>query len=265
MLLGLIVLHYHRVTSGPIMGGGWVVPKQFEFHLRQLEKWGFIPVEPDEVLTETEERTFLLTFDDAYADIYTNALPVMARSGIKGIVFPVAGFMGKRPLWDVTWGTPGVHMGAVELRKLAALGWEIGSHTMTHPDLTKLNQDNLRTELEDSKKLLEDTLGRRIRFLAYPFGRFNQRVKDAAREAGYEAGFTMRRRRSLDWTDPMEIPRMSVYLPDYSLFRKMEPMYMGVDCIVERLINLNAGGTAWVRHSAPYLGRLLGIKVDRNN
>lgn len=262
MLLGLIILHYHRVTSGPIMGGGWVVPAQFAFHLRQLERWGFIPAEPGEVLTRKGERAFVLTFDDAYTDIYTNALPVMARRGIKGVVFPVVGFMCKKSLWDVTWGTPGVHMGAGQLRTLAALGWEIGSHTMTHPDLTRLSKENLMAELADSRKLLEDTIGRRVRFLAYPFGRFNQMVKDAAKEAGYEAGFTMRRRRSLDWSDPMEIPRMSVYLPDYSLFRKMEPMYGKIDCLIERFINLNARGTAWARHSAPWIGRLLGIRVN---
>jgi len=262
MLLRLIVLHYHRVTPGPIMGGGWVVPAQFAFHLRQLEKWGFAPAEPGEILAPARERAFALTFDDAYADIYRNALPVMARRGVRGIVFPVAGFMGKQSLWDVTWGTPGVHMDAGELTRLAALGWEIGSHTMTHPDLTRLSPERLRAELVDSKGLLEDLLGRQVRFIAYPFGRFNERVIGAAREAGYEAGFTMRRARSLAWTDPMAIPRMSVYLPDYSLFRKMEPMYAGIDCLLERLINLNAGGTAWVRHSVPWLGKLLGIRVN---
>ncbi len=258
----LIVLHYHRVTHGPVMGGGWVVPAQFAFHLRQLEKWGFVPAEPREVLAPASGRSFVLTFDDAYTDIYRNALPGMTKRGIKGIVFPVAGFMGKKPLWDVTWGTPGIHMDEGELRSLAALGWEIGSHTMTHPDLTRLSPEKLMTELTDSKKLLEDKISERVRFVAYPFGRFNQRVKDAAREAGYEAGFTMRRKKSLAWTDPMEIPRMSVYLPDYSLFRKMEPMYARADCLIERLINMNSGGTAWVRHAMPWLGKILGMRVE---
>ncbi|MGB9590837.1 MAG: polysaccharide deacetylase family protein, partial [Candidatus Hydrothermia bacterium] len=170
--------------------------------------------------------------------------------------------IGKKPLWDVTWGTPGIHMDAGELRVLAARGWEIGSHTMSHPDLTRLGKEALRAELIDSREKLEDILGRRVRFIAYPFGRFNEGVKGAARDAGYEGGFTMRRTRSLAWTDPMAIPRMSVYLPDYSLFRKMEPMYAGLDCLIERLINFNAGGTAWVRHSAPWLGKLLGIRLD---
>jgi peptidoglycan/xylan/chitin deacetylase (PgdA/CDA1 family) len=262
MLLRLIVLHYHRVTSGPVMGGGWVVPAQFAFHLRQLERWGFAPAEPEAVFSPPAGRSFLLTFDDAYLDIYWNALPIMARRGIRGIVFPVAGFIGKSPLWDVTWGTPGRHMGAKELKDLAALGWEIGSHTMTHPDLTRIGAEALKAELADSKSLLEDILSRQVRFIAYPFGRFNERVKAAAREAGYEAGFTMRRTRSLAWTDPMAIPRMSVYLPDYSLFRKMEPMYSGLDCFIERLINFNAGGTAWARHSVPWVGKILGIRVD---
>ena len=229
-----------------------------------MERWGFVPAEPGAVLSPPAGRSFLLTFDDAYSDIYRNALPIMARKGIKGIVFPVAGFIGKRPLWDVTWGTPGLHMSAEELRELVALGWEIGSHTMTHPDLTRLSPSGLMAELVDSKSLLEDLLGARVRFLAYPFGRFNERVKGAGREAGYEAGFTMRRTRSLAWTDPMAIPRMSVYLPDYSLLRKMEPLYSGLDCLIERLINLNSGGTAWVRHSAPWLGRILGIRVDEH-
>ncbi|MEO0192902.1 MAG: polysaccharide deacetylase family protein [candidate division WOR-3 bacterium] len=258
----MIILHYHRVSSGPIMGGGWVVPAQFAFHLRQLERWGFVSAEPGNVLSAPPGRAFLLTFDDAYLDIHENALPRMAKKHIKGIVFPVAGFIGKRPLWDATWGTPGIHMGIGHLRELARLGWEIGSHTMTHPDLTRLAPRALRTELLDSKHLLEDLLDREVRFIAYPFGRFNERVKDAAREAGYQAGFTMRRAARLSWSDPMEIPRMSIYLTDYSLYRKMEPLYSTLDCLIERLINLNARGTAFVRHRARWLGRVLGMRVE---
>ena len=257
-----LVLHYHRVSQGPILAGGWVLPRQLRFHLSQLARWGFSPADPSEFPALSSERTYLLTFDDAYTDVAENALPVMEDFGARGMVFPVTGFLGRKPTWDVTWGTSGRHMDRAQLRELASGGWEIGSHSVTHPDLRRLDDRTLGAELLDSKKTLEDITGAGVFCFSYPFGRFNTRVRDAVAAAGYRVAFTMRRGPGLGWTDPLAIPRVSIYLPDYSLYRKIEPAYRWPEAFLERLINLNAGGTAWVRHRAPWLGRLLGMKPD---
>jgi peptidoglycan/xylan/chitin deacetylase (PgdA/CDA1 family) len=76
-----------------------------------------------------------------------------------------------------------------EARIWANHGIEFGSHSMTHPDLTTLSQRALKAELHDSRTMIEDELGRPVRYLSYPFGRHNARVRDAAREAGYLAAF----------------------------------------------------------------------------
>ena len=79
-----------------------------------------------------------------------------------------------------------------ELRSLADDGIEIGSHTVSHPHLTRLDDATLRLELVDSRERVEDEIGRPCRFLAYPFGEEDGRVRRAARDAGYEAAFALR-------------------------------------------------------------------------
>ena len=244
------------------MAGGRVIPKQLRFHLRQLSRWGFKPVSLGQALRPCAGRCFAVSFDDAFQDVFYNALPILQEFGVKAGVFVVSDFVGKKPGWDVSWGTPGLHMTRDQLLQLRAVGWEIGSHTLSHPDLTAVSDQSLQRELVDSKAALEDLLSEEIRFFSYPFGRFNKKVRDAVEAAGYQAAFTMRRGADLRWTDPMLIPRMSVYLPDYSLYRKMEPMYAGLDAAIERFINMNAKGTSWVRHKLPWLGRLLGMSRE---
>jgi peptidoglycan/xylan/chitin deacetylase (PgdA/CDA1 family) len=70
------------------------------------------------------------------------------------------------------------------------MGFSFQSHTRLHPDLTTLSEDTLLAELAGSRQELEDMLGERVRYLAYPYGRFNDHVLSTTRNAGYEAAFS---------------------------------------------------------------------------
>jgi len=102
--------------------------------------------------------------------------------------------------------------GPAEMRDLLGMGMEIGSHTMTHPDLTKLDDTKLKWELEASKLFLEDYVQRPMRTFCYPFGYFNRRVRDAVAAAGYGLARTTEAFRTSPGPDPQLLPvTMQVY------------------------------------------------------
>jgi peptidoglycan/xylan/chitin deacetylase (PgdA/CDA1 family) len=131
----------------------------------------------------TESKKICITFDDGCSSFYSRALPVLESLQFKSTLFPVAGYLGKSSTWDVLPSFP--HLTVSELREVSDLGHEIGSHTMTHANCPYLSAKDLAAELGDSRKLLEDITGRNVTSLSFPFGSWNRRVWDIARENGY--------------------------------------------------------------------------------
>lgn len=138
-------------------------------------------------------RSLVVTFDDGYASTM-KAAPILARFGFPGTVFLVTDFVDSgRPL---SWSgieelrRPGddhelVPLTWADAEELAAAGWEIGSHTVSHPLLTQVDDDRLLLELEGSRGTIERRLGS-CTSLAYPYGLADERVAAAAERAGYE-------------------------------------------------------------------------------
>ena len=139
------------------------------------------------------DRSVVVTFDDGYASTL-RAVPILEEFGFPGTVFVVTGFVesGDPLSWKGIdgWLRPET---IGELRPLAwrdaetlvARGWEVGSHTTTHPLLTDVDDQRLGEELAQSRTTIEDRLGS-CTSLAYPYGIADSRVADAARQAGYE-------------------------------------------------------------------------------
>lgn len=138
--------------------------------------------------------TIVMTFDDGFDSFHTAALPLLQEHGYKVTVFPVAGYLGRPSTWDTL--PPQTHLTKEQLREIAGLGHEIGSHTVTHANLTLLCDADLRDELSRSKSILEDITGKPITSLSFPFGQWNSRVWNAAREAGYTAATSYANRRT---------------------------------------------------------------------
>ena len=114
-----------------------------------------------------------ITFDDALESIYSIALPELETIGVTATVFVISDLVGKR-----YQGRP--VMTKQMLKSLVSKGWEIGSHTVTHPNLTELSDPQLIKELRDSKKSLEEITSNKVVSLAYPFGAYDNRVKAIA-------------------------------------------------------------------------------------
>ncbi len=148
----------------------------------------------------------VMTFDDGFESFHSLALPALGRFGFTTTIFPVAGYLGRMSTWDTL--PPHRHLTKEQLREAAGLGHEIGSHTLTHANLTLLSDEDLKIELVDSKRALEDVIGKPVVSLSFPFGQWNRRVWNAARAAGYVAATSYAYRTA---GEPGIIPLWGIY------------------------------------------------------
>ena len=273
-----MILSYHKIDPRLEWGITWATPAQFErqmafLHERGVEtvsvkEWGmnphrkgaksakqdntselkcsasFAPLQSAIRNPQSEiEKAVALSFEDAYASVYEYAWPIMERYGFRGTLFVVAGYVGKENGWDANFGGRRFrHLNWKELKALSEAGWEIGSHTWSHRDLTALTPDELARELGDSKRALEDALGISVDILSYPFGRYDERVRDAAMEAGYRMGCAFFPRRN----DPFTVAQTAIYRMDTMLDFEAKATgnaLSGLERFRGRLINSLAMGT----------------------
>ncbi|MGC8594124.1 MAG: polysaccharide deacetylase family protein [Candidatus Kryptoniota bacterium] len=199
----MVYLAYHKVDTKFEFGMTTTKPDKFRKHICGLIKAGFS-------FKDLLSNSVKLTFDDGYECFYKNVVPVLDEFGIKAMVFPIAGFVGLTNSWDIKLSFKRYcHMDRRQIREVAAMGHEVGSHTMHHYDLTLLSSAGVRSELEESKKVLEDIAGREISSLSFPFGRFNQRVIEIGNEVGYRSFFGLG-----SFSKEGVIPRIPVYRYD---------------------------------------------------
>jgi peptidoglycan/xylan/chitin deacetylase (PgdA/CDA1 family) len=125
-----------------------------------------------------------LTFDDGYADFVTHAMPLLRHHGCGATVFVLPGRLGGENSWDPL-GPRKPLLSAAAIRLAAAEGFEIGSHGLTHVDLTQADNALLSAEVNDSRALLADMTGADIDGFCYPYGKVDQRTLEAVRKAGY--------------------------------------------------------------------------------
>lgn len=166
-----------------------VPPRHFRAHVELLRRRGyrFLSVEGllDRGASEPPPpRTAVLTFDDGWRDGLTVVAPLLGRLEIPATFYVCPGQWAAQHV-DVT-GPAGRLLDEREAHSLVQAGMELGSHTMSHPDLRLLDDDALAAELSDSKAAIERLTGRPCRTLAYPFGLFDERVQAAVAHAGYE-------------------------------------------------------------------------------
>ncbi len=172
------------------------------------------------VLNPTGRRTLAITFDDAFASVCRYAVPILAGFGVPGTVFaPTSCILTGRLGWAGIehWeNSPALAelmaMSWDDLGALADSGWEIGSHTRTHPHLTQLDAESLALELEGSREDFASQLGRPSDVIAYPYGDVDARVAERAASAGYRAGAALSSQ--LKRLGPYRQPRVGIYHED---------------------------------------------------
>lgn len=216
-----LILCYHAISvQWPAALA--ITPEQIRAQLEWLVRRGYRGVTFSEAMMGPAScPTVAITFDDAFSSVRERAAPLMASVGLPGTVFVVTDFADSdRPLaWEgIDHWVGGDHetelrgMSWPELKRLEQDGWEIGSHTLTHPRLTTLSDDALARELRESRTACEQALGHAVTSIAYPYGDVDARVVRATAAAGYTAGaglpMLLAPRTPLDW------PRIGIYRAD---------------------------------------------------
>ncbi|MFN3813154.1 MAG: polysaccharide deacetylase family protein [Aquificaceae bacterium] len=214
------VLTYHNVGIAPRgakLKTLYIKPSMLRRQILWLKLLGYRFVKSEEFLnTVAVSRSLLLTFDDAYMDFWKNALPVLKANRVPALVFVPVGLIGKFNLWDyerVNVKKP--IMDWSHIKELLTMGMEIGSHTVSHPYLSKLSLGEAKEEIESSKKILEDKLGVEIKSFCYPYGDYNERVRDMVMEAGYKMAFTTKPGKHEESPNPFEIRRTTLFGNDF--------------------------------------------------
>lgn len=218
----LVILCYHAVSED-WPGVGAVEPRLLDRQIRYLLRRGYRPLTLSEACASRPgERTFVVTFDDAFHSVLERGLPVLERLDVPATLFVPTDFASEAA--PMTWSTLGQWLGTVherelhcmswdDVRHLAGAGWEIGSHTCSHPDLTALDSQEAVAELARSKQACEAETQRACESLAYPFGAHDDQVVGLAGSAGYERAVTLGDRllgpRCRD--RPLELSREGVY------------------------------------------------------
>lgn len=195
------ILMYHSVSDGDRSGTHpyyqtVTSPSVFARHMQFLSENGFTPVGVGDVLnylngsTQTVERPVAITFDDGYRDFYTDAFSILDRYGFTATMYLPTAYIGAteqrfKGLDCLTWG---------QVRELHAFGIEFGAHTVTHPQLQGMRQQEIENEISDSKRRIEDELQCPVRSFAYPYAfpetdhPFKQRLRASLERSGYEHG-----------------------------------------------------------------------------
>jgi len=216
------ILLYHKIgrpPRGARVAGQYVSPGLFRRHLAYLKAHEYESISLLEVVRPARPlppRPVVITFDDGYRCVYEHAFPALVERGYGATVFLVAGALGGTNTWEQDAEEP--LLGLSELEEMRAGGIEFGSHTLTHPHLTALSSKEAAREIAESRARLEEALGCRCLSFAYPYGEWNERVRELVAEAGYEAACTTRRAaarrgpasRPAGWDDPLALPRINI-------------------------------------------------------
>jgi peptidoglycan/xylan/chitin deacetylase (PgdA/CDA1 family) len=213
------ILMYHLVTprTGTIRRKYRVTPRQFAAQMRWLALAGYSPVTLDALHAgragriDLPARPVVITFDDGCRDCYAYAVPILQARRFTAVFFLVTGLMDGVAEWLIDrWNVELEMMSWREAQQLAAAGFQCGSHTMTHVHLAEVDTATCRRELCESHAMLEDRLGGPAPHLAYPFGSFDERVRDLAAECGYLTACTTRIGLSTSADDALALRRVPV-------------------------------------------------------
>jgi GT2 family glycosyltransferase/peptidoglycan/xylan/chitin deacetylase (PgdA/CDA1 family) len=166
-----------------------------------------------------------ITFDDAYASVAKTALPILEEYKLPAGVFVPTENLGYRPRWAMSDDCPDADETIMTKEQIAELdrkGFEIFSHTVSHPVLTEIDDISLQHELADSRTTLEEMLGHKVLAISYPHGAYDSRVCGVAKGVGYQLGFTIEPQMVNNCTDDMQIGRFRVSPRDSLLKFKLK-------------------------------------------
>lgn len=191
-------VHPYSETDTEIQKQFEITPELFEQHLAYLRDNRYTVISLDQAVEYMKTgvpamvKPVVLTFDDGWHNQYTYALPLLKKYHVPALFYIYTNPIGKERFlsWD-------------DLKEMVAAGMTIGSHTLSHPYMNRLSSEELRREIVDSKKVIQEHLGVPVANFASPFGYWSPEIKALVAEAGYTTGRTAYR--SAYQKDPLEL------------------------------------------------------------
>jgi peptidoglycan/xylan/chitin deacetylase (PgdA/CDA1 family) len=202
------ILAYHHVAAPPHGAANpslWVRPALFRRQVGALARAGYRAVTLERVWRSWHggpslpARPVVLSFDDGYASQYRSAAAALRAHGWPGVLNLQLGRLGK----------PG-GLSSAQVRSMIARGWEIDAHSVTHPDLTKVDPRRLAAEVAGSRRAIRDAFGVDASFFAYPYGRHDAMVRHAVLAAGFLGATTVHRGLASPRQDRFALDRITV-------------------------------------------------------
>lgn len=228
------ILMYHRVSTFP--GDGLSLPAEvFDAQMAYLHDHGFHTISLNHLYeyltngTALPGKPVVLTFDDGYEDNFANALPILLKYGMTATVFIIGEKIGKANDWEQLPGRPTSQlMNAAQIRAWREAGMEVGSHSMSHPKLSKLSDEALAWEVSESKAVIESLLGEPVHSLCYPYGDMDWRVRQQAANACYKCSVAIYMGADIWSRDLHALPRLAITSnkPFSDFVLKVSPLHM---------------------------------------
>lgn len=215
------ILCYHRISKD--CESSLCVPTHiFEKQMRYISENGYRVVTFKQLIDFLEYRkalpkkALIISIDDGYRSTYDIAFPILKKYGFKATLFIYTDFIGASRN-AMTWD---------QLNQMKAEGFEIGSHTVSHSDLTRQKEgedtrtymSRIETELRESKQIIDKKLAQNTILLAFPFGRYNPSVLEICNRLGYQIGVTVKRGGNPFFSDPFALKRDQVLERDMNSF-----------------------------------------------
>jgi peptidoglycan/xylan/chitin deacetylase (PgdA/CDA1 family) len=214
------ILMYHSISqpSNPKFKQFIVPPVLFADQMAYLHQHAYTPITVTQLIkaraqgrSALPEQPVVLTFDDGFADFFTEALPVLQHYGFVATLYVATAYINGMSRWLRREGEAAHPMLTWDqLTEINAYGIECGSHTHWHPQLDTLPITRARDEIVQCKKLLEGHLGQEVTSFAYPYGYHTAAIKRLVREAGYTSACAVKYEMSSNTTDPFALARFLV-------------------------------------------------------
>lgn len=212
----LLILTYHAVDTRQSVTS--ISAELFQWQMETLATLGLVGISLADAFDHLArtggflENSVVLTFDDGYRCLAENVLPVTQTLGFSGTVFVIPDMIGLKAAQarSLNSDIDRDMLGWSQIDELLRAGFEIGSHSLRHPDLTRVSDTELQRELSQARQSLEQKLQVPVESFAYPYGRLNHAVQAAASSLYKRACTTRLGRNTLD-QDPMKLRRVDVY------------------------------------------------------
>ena len=181
------------------------------------------------IKNEDHKKYFIITFDDGYEDIYTNALPILKKYNFNSVCFFVPDYIGKYNIWD-EGRDDFIRLNLMNIEQIKEWhneGMSLGSHTSSHKNLNKISYDEKLYQIENPKKFFNNVLSLNIDSFSYPFGQYNNESFQIVKNNYNFAVTTKRSRYKKDKFDLCKLPRIPINKSDniVKFYLKIKTIY----------------------------------------